>query len=139
MGRIPALALLLLIACDASVVTPPPSSAGVFFPQHDLTPQAGVPTGDLQAQLRRVDDCLVLQSEGGAYLALWPAAYRLVQVEPLAIEADNGERLLDGEVIHVGGGLYPNDQRRFVEELIGEPIHRECHADGYWLVSELLP
>ena len=140
MGQILALALaLLLIACQGPAVPSPPSSTGVFFPQHGLTSQAGLPTGDLQARLRLVGGCLVLQSEGGAYLALWPASYRLRQGESVAIEGDNGLSLPVGQVVHVGGGLYPDDQRSFVEELIGGPLESRCLAEGYWLVSEVLP
>ena len=48
-------------------------------------------------------------------------------------------RWLLGEMVHVGGGVYADNERAFVAELIGEPIDSRCPAEGYWLVSEFLP
>jgi hypothetical protein len=130
---------VLLTACSATVTAPPTVNADVYFPQHELTEQTGVPSGDLVARLRLIDECLVLESDGAAYLALWPAGYHLEEVEPVAV-SDEGRVIVArvGQQVHVGGGVYPDDQRAFVEELLGAPIEERCVAQRYWLVSEVL-
>ncbi len=136
-----ALLVLLLTACQAADMTSPPPTinADVYFPQHELTEQTGVPTGDLVARFRLIEGCLVLESDGAAYLALWPAGYQLEEGEPVAVSDEGGAIVARvGQQVHVGGGIYMDDQRAFVEELVGAPIEDRCVAEGYWLVSEVL-
>ena len=133
--------LVLLSACQpqqsAIPSSPPPA---VYFPQHGLTSQTGVPAGDLVAQLELLDGCLVLQGEGVTYLALWPASYGLGGEDPINVLDEQGVTVARaGQMVHVGGGVYPDAQREFVEELIGADIDGRCVAEGYWLVSEVLP
>lgn len=131
----------MLTACQA-IDTPSSSRPeDVYFPQHVLTPQAGMPAGDLSAELRLVSGCLLLQAEGTTYLALWPEAYSLDHSGPITIKDRSGASVASiGRTIHVGGGAYGDEQRAFVEnDLLQEAVDRRCIADGYWLVSEVLP
>lgn len=135
-----ALAIVLFVTgCQPGDMPSESPSPGVFFPQHRLTAQQGLPAGDLVAVLRLMDGCLMLRTEGRTYLALWPSTYALTADDAMAVHDEGGVTVArTGQQIHVSGGVYPDAQRPFVEDLIGGPIPADCVAEGYWLVGEVL-
>ncbi len=138
------LVVVLVAGCGGSFLDPSAAtspSADIFFPRHSLTGRSGLPTGEITALLQRADACLVLVDEqGNAYLALWPPGSDVEEAADGITVRDAGGRALGrvGEMVQFGGGAYSQDQREFVEELIGESVDPTCSTNGYWLVSEAI-
>ncbi len=139
---------MVLVACTHAQL-PPNTGSGdpsaeqvaLFFPQHDQTPQTGLPAGELTGRLVQTDGCLwLVASEGTQYLALWPADFGLhVADGPLQVRGRDAMRAALGAPVHVSGGEYEEKDLSTVQRLIQSEVPEVCRGLRYWLVGDLVP
>lgn len=113
------------------------SVEGQFFPQHQQTPETGLPTGELHGRLEQVDGCLwLIADDGTRYLGLWPADFTSEAIEDAVTVHGRGFTATVGDRLLVSGGEYSESDIETVERLIGEAVPPDCLGSRYWLVGE---
>jgi hypothetical protein len=119
-------AALAVSACGTSVSS---------LPTHRLVGEG--PTALTEGTLVDRDGCVLIATQTGESLVLWPPGHGRVGSQ---IVRSGMPVAQIGEVVELGGGEYGDDSFDFLQrDLLENDIPTECRSPRYWLATTIEP